>query len=64
MTLAEEVMRSGRHDRVAARNLLAGLTSLCLSRETFERHRRLLLSAGIPAAYLPTAAELGRTDLV
>lgn len=60
----EKFLLDARTDPQLARNLLSCLTAPCRSRATFERHRELLFGAGIPAAYLPTAADLGRTDLL
>ena len=59
----ENLLLGARTDPEVARNLLACLTAPSRSRATFERHRELLFGAGIPATFLPTAAELGRTDL-
>jgi hypothetical protein len=43
--------------------LLALSTRRCRMRDRFEETRAYLFGAGVPAAFLPTAAELGRTDL-
>jgi hypothetical protein len=50
-------------DPVAARHLLALLTADCQTLDRFEEQRSRLFGAGIPAVFLPTVRELGRTDL-
>jgi hypothetical protein len=60
----EALMAAARTDRHVARQLLAWLTTSCPSLTRFEEQRAYLFGAGIPAAFLPSAADLGRTDLV
>ena len=60
---AEAAMVAARTDPDAARQLLAWLTIGCRTLARFEDQRASLFGAGIPAGFLPSAAELGRTDL-
>jgi hypothetical protein len=39
------------------------VTRGCRTRDRFEQERAYLFGAGVPAEYLPTAAEVGRADL-
>ncbi len=52
-----------RTDRDAARQLLALLTIGCPTLDRFEEERAYLFGIGIPAEFLPSARDLGRTDL-
>jgi hypothetical protein len=52
-----------RTDRDTARQLLALLTIGCPTLDRFEEERAYLFGIGIPAGFLPSARELGRTDL-
>jgi hypothetical protein len=58
------MMNTARTDPETARYLLVWLTHSCRSLIRFEDQRAILFGAGIPVAFLPTAAELGRTDLI
>ncbi len=62
--LAEAAINQARTDRGAARQLLQMLTFACRTLARFEDERAYLSGVGIPAEFLPTARELGRTDLV
>jgi hypothetical protein len=63
LTSLEAAIIRARTDAVAARHLLTVLTHPCRTRNHFEQERAYLFGAGIPAEYLPTATELGRSDL-
>jgi hypothetical protein len=52
-----------RTDPGTARHLLAMLTTGCRTLGSFEEQRSYLFGIGIPAAFLPSARELGRADL-
>ncbi|WP_308294023.1 TniQ family protein [Streptomyces sp. UNOC14_S4] len=58
----ETVLAPARTDRDAARRLLSLLTQNSPLR-WFEEERAFLIDAGVPANFLPTARELGRTTL-
>ncbi|REH31064.1 TniQ protein [Kutzneria buriramensis] len=60
----EAAMITARTDRAVAWQLLAYLTVGCRTLARFEEQRGYLFGAGIPAGYLPSAGELGRTDLL
>lgn len=64
LTHVEAVMVIARTDRHVARQLLVWLTESCPSLTQYEEQRAYLFGAGIPATFLPTAAELDRADLV
>ncbi len=49
--------------RDTARQLLAMLTIGCRTLDRFEDERAYLFGIGIPAGFLPSARELGRSDL-
>jgi hypothetical protein len=55
--------RQARTDCDTARQLLALLTIGCPTLERFEEERAYLFGIGIPTEFLPSARELGRTDL-
>jgi hypothetical protein len=59
----EAVITLARTDRDTARKLLALLTIGCRTRDRFEDERAYLFGVGIPAGFLPSARELGRSDL-
>ncbi|MEV6415355.1 TniQ family protein [Kribbella sp. NPDC051718] len=61
---AEVLMVQARTDHRVARQLLVWLTASCPSLAQFEQQRAYLFGAGIPAAFLPGPAGLGRDDLV
>lgn len=63
MVRQERALAPARADREAARRLLVLLTQNCPTLNWFEEERAFLIDAGIPAAFLPSARELGRTDL-
>ena len=52
-----------RTDRDAARRVLALFTIGCRTLGRFEEERAYLSGIGIPGDFLPSARELGRTDL-
>jgi len=52
-----------RTDRDAAPQLLVLLTVGCRTLDRFEEERAYLFGIGIPAGFLPSARELGRSDL-
>jgi hypothetical protein len=60
----EQQMLTAHTDPEAAQQLLAWFTSGCRTITCFEQQRAYLFGAGVPAAFLPGAAELGRTDLL
>jgi hypothetical protein len=62
-TLIDDALAHARRDRDAARQLLTLLTFSCRTLARFEQQRTYLFSIGIPADFLPSARELGRTDL-
>ncbi|MDA5284450.1 hypothetical protein [Streptomyces sp. Isolate_45] len=64
MTAMEEALTLARIDQDTARQLLTLLTAGCRTLDRFEQERSYLFGAGIPAAFLPGARELGRTDLI
>jgi hypothetical protein len=64
VTHVEAEMLTARTDRHVARQLLIWLTESCPSLTQYEEQRAYLFGAGIPAAFLPSAAELDRVDLV
>lgn len=64
LTHVEAVMVIARTDRHVARQLLVWLTESCPSLTQYEEQRAYLFGTGIPATFLPTAAELDRADLV
>jgi hypothetical protein len=59
----ETALAPARTDREAARRLLAPLTQNCPTLNWFEEERPFLIGVGVPADFLPSARELGRTDL-
>lgn len=61
--LAMAAINQTRTDRDAARQLLQMLTFACRTLARFEEQRAYLYGVGIPAAFLPSASELGRTGL-
>jgi hypothetical protein len=61
--LALAAINQTRTDRDAARQLLQMLTFACRTLARFEEQRAYLYGVGIPAAFLPSASELGRTGL-
>jgi hypothetical protein len=61
---AEILMVEARTDHDVARQLLVWLTAGSASLAQFEQQRAYLFGAGIPAAFLPGPASLGRDDLV
>jgi hypothetical protein len=63
MAEAEAAVERARTDRDTARHLLAMLTFGCGTLSRFEEERAYLSGIGIPAEFLPSARELGRTDL-
>jgi hypothetical protein len=64
MTQMEVAITMARMDRHTARQLLALLTFGCRTLARFEEQRAYLFGIGIPAEFLPSAREFGRTDLV
>lgn len=64
MTAMEEALTLARTDQDTARQLLTLLTAGCHTLDGFEQERSYLFGAGIPAAFLPGARELARTDLI
>src|SRR6266536_6283703 len=54
---------AARTDCDAARQLLVLLTLGCRTLDRFEEERAYLFGIGIPAEFLPSARDLGRTDL-
>jgi hypothetical protein len=56
--------QQARTDPDVARDALRLLTKTCRTLDRFEQRRGYLFGAGIPASFLPGAAEMGRTDLV
>lgn len=62
--LAEQAMAEARVDPAVARQLLHLFTYRCRTLDQFEQQREFLLDEDVPARFLPSAAELGRTDLV
>lgn len=63
MTEAEAEITLARTDRDAARRVLALFTIGCRTLGRFEEERAYLSGIGIPGDFLPSARELGRTDL-
>jgi hypothetical protein len=61
---AEAAMRAACTDRDTALQLLAWSTIGCRTLARFEAERGHLVGIGIPAGFLPSASELGRTDLL
>ncbi len=61
---AEMKMADARSNPDAARQMLAWMTLSCTTMTEFETERAYLFGAGIPASFLPSAAELGRSDLI
>lgn len=59
----EAVLAPARTDREVARRLLTLLTQNCPTLKWFEEERAFLLAVGVPADFLPSARELGLTDL-
>jgi len=57
------VIDLARTDPGTAGQLLAMLTIGCRTLDSFEEQRSYLFGIGIPAAFLPSAREFGRTDL-
>lgn len=57
------ILAAARTNPDEARTLLAFLTGYCRTRDRFDEQRDSMINIGIPATFLPTAAELGRTDL-
>lgn len=62
-TAFEETLTMARTDPPTARQLLALLTIGCRTLDHFEKERASLHEEGVPAEFLPSAAELGRLDL-
>jgi len=62
--MAEAAINQARTDRAAAHQLPRMLTFACSTLARFEAERAFLHELGIPARFLPSARELGRTDLV
>jgi TniQ len=62
--LAEEVLNEARADRAQAHQLLRILTYGSSTLARFEEHRVFLHQQGVPPQFLPSATELGRTDLL
>lgn len=62
MEQIETAVTSAMTDLAAARQLLAWFTARCRTPPSFEEKRAYLV--GIPAAFLPSAGELDRTDLL
>ncbi|MEU6012002.1 TniQ family protein [Streptomyces sp. NPDC047453] len=63
MDQIEKTLALARTDRDAARQLLVLLTLGCRTLDRFEEERACLFGVGVPADFLPSARELGRTDL-
>lgn len=63
MDQMEAALALARTDRDAARQLLGLLTLGCRALGRFEEQRAFLFGVGVPADFLPSARELGRTDL-
>jgi hypothetical protein len=63
MAAAEAAVELARIDPGTARQLLTMLTFGCPSLARFEKERAYLSGIGIPAEFLPSARELGRTAL-
>jgi hypothetical protein len=61
---AEVLLVVARTDPEAARQVLFWMTTQCRTIAHFEEQRAYLFGAGIPSTFLPTAAELGRADLI
>jgi len=61
---AENVVTAARSDPGTARWLLELFTRRCKTLTHFNLERAFLMNNGIPAAYLPGAYELGRSDLL
>lgn len=64
MAAMEEAFLSAGTDRDTARQLLALFTGGCRTLDRFEHERSYLIGTGIPAELLPSARELGRSDLI
>ncbi|GAA3820290.1 P-loop NTPase family protein [Streptomyces chiangmaiensis] len=64
MTALEEALTLARNDPATARQLLGLLAGGCRTLVAFEQERSYLYGAGVPAAFLPSAHELGRHDLI
>jgi len=62
--MAVEVINQARTDSAAARQLLHLLTYGCRTIARFEQERAFLYGQGIPSDFLPSACELGHTDLL
>lgn len=63
MAEAQAAVEQARTDPGTVRHLLAMLTFGCGTLSRFEAERAYLSGIGIPAGFLPSARELGRTDL-
>ncbi|REH31063.1 TniQ protein [Kutzneria buriramensis] len=61
--LVEQVLARACADRETAEGLLTLVTRHLETRDEFEEARACLFGAGVPAAFLPTAGDLGRIDL-
>jgi hypothetical protein len=61
---ADALMAAIRTSPDDARQLLTLLTGFCRTLAGFDEQRDSMIHLGVPAAFLPTAVELGRTDLV
>lgn len=61
--LFEAAWDQAHHDPDAARQLLTLLTVATHTRARFDEERAFLIRHGIPARFLPTAAESGRSDI-
>jgi hypothetical protein len=63
LTQVEAAIVAARTNPDTARQLLAWLTIGCRTLARFDDQRAYLSGAGIPAEFLPSASELGRSDL-
>jgi TniQ len=60
---ASAVIAKARTDQATAWRILAMFTVSCRTLASFNRERDYFIRIGIPAGFLPSAQELGRTDL-
>lgn len=62
--MADAALAAARTNPHTARMFLELITYGCKTLDRYERKRASLCRIGIPPEFLPTAAELGRLDLI
>ncbi|MFF1818403.1 TniQ family protein [Kribbella sp. NPDC058245] len=60
---AEKLLQLAKTDPDVARDVLQMLTRKCRTLDRFEEQRSFLFGAGVPTQFLPSAADIARTDL-